>query len=64
MDINEMNAPYVIEDINGNSLALVHNIVMARSVARYWDNYLLVSTTIRLANEDDVAEFGRRLVDA
>ncbi|AIA64695.1 hypothetical protein HL10_gp165 [Cronobacter phage CR8] len=64
MNIEEMNAPHIIEDINGNPLALVHNIVMARSVARYWDRFLMVSTHIRLANEDDIAAFGRRLVDA
>lgn len=64
MNIEEMNAPYIVEDINGNTLALVHNITMARSVARYMDRYLMVSTHIRLANEDDVAAFGRRLVDA
>lgn len=64
MTIEEMNAPHIIEDINGNPLALVHNIVMARSVSRYWDRFLMVSTHIRLANEDGIAAFGRRLVDA
>lgn len=57
MNIEEMNAPYIVEDRNGNALALVHNIVMARMVARHWEG------TVRLANEDDVAAFMRRLVD-
>ncbi|ATS93559.1 hypothetical protein P1A145kb_p159 [Pectobacterium phage DU_PP_I] len=64
MDIEEMNAPHIIEDINGDTLALVHNIAMARVVALVLDRHQKVSTTTRLANEDDIAAFGRRLVDA
>lgn len=58
------NATHVVEDINGNMLALTCNWYQAHQLSRYQDGFLMNTCIVRLANEDDVAAFGRRLVDA
>lgn len=58
-----INLPHVVEDINGNVLALTPNWAQAHCLARYQDRFLMVSTIIRLANEDDIGWFNRRLGD-
>lgn len=58
-----MNLPHVVEDINGNILALTYNWAMAHQFAKYQDRFMRVSALCRPANEDDVASFMRRLGD-
>lgn len=68
MNIEEMNALHVVEDINGNVLTLCVNKHIAIVTSRLWNRSMSrdtpYSTIIRLANGDDMAAFGRRLVDA
>lgn len=59
-----INLPHVVEDINGNVLALTPSWAQAHRLARYQDRFLMDSTTIRLANKDDLAWFKRWLGDA
>lgn len=61
--IEAFNFPHVVEDINGNVLALTYNIVQARFIARKYDSFMAVSTHVRPANEDDVNSFRLRLGD-
>lgn len=58
-----INFPHVVEDINGNVLALLHNWYQARQFSKFQDGFLLTTTIVRPANEDDVASFNRRLGD-
>lgn len=58
-----LNLPHVVEDINGNILVLTYNWMMAHQFRRYQDGFMMNVCTIRLADEDDVASFMRRLGD-
>lgn len=54
-----LNLPHVVEDINGNILVMTYNWMKAQDFRKYQEAFLM----IRLANEDDVASFMRRLGD-
>lgn len=56
-----INLPHVVEDTNGNILALTYNWLTAHQFCRY--GFMMNVCTLRLANEDDVASFNRRLGD-
>lgn len=58
-----MNVPHVVEDINGNILAMTYNWAQAQGLRKYQDRFLMNVCTVRPANEDDVASFMRRLGD-
>lgn len=58
-----MNNTHVVEDINGNILVLTCDWMTAHQFHRYQDIFMMRTCIVRLANEDDVATLGRRLVD-
>lgn len=58
-----LNAPHVVQDINGNILCLTYNYSQARQFSRWQDAFMMNTCTVRPANEDDVASFMRRLED-
>lgn len=60
-DIENMNKSHVVVDTDGNVLMLTYNHRTAALAARFWNRSLPVNCTVRLANEDDVASFNRRL---
>lgn len=58
------NSPHVVVDSNGDVMLLTFNHRTAALAARFWNRSLPVVCTVRPADEDDIAAFGRRLVDA
>lgn len=58
-----INLTHVVEDINGNILCLTYDWLTAHQFRRYQDAFMMSTCTVRLANEDDVASFNRRLGD-
>lgn len=54
-----LHLPHVVEDINGNILVMTYNWMKAQDFRKYQEAFLI----IRLADEDDVASFMRRLGD-
>jgi len=55
------DVPHVIKDSDGTVVAIARNLDMAESLASASREGFCV---IREADEDDIAAFGRRLVDA
>lgn len=59
--VEEMNAAHVVVDAGGNLIAACCNYVGARALAD--DCQSLGILFVRPANEDDIAEIGRRVND-